>query len=144
MDDTVKARIEATTAAAIASGPFEDFREAYRDRLRWLKESRPDEFARALKHYDALAESIAEGSPPIEAWLDYGRRLGELSGAGKLMAIDATGRARPASGASSNELLLHLPDDTGVPAMPLAIPRSLTDAQRASLDLLVRRKLALE
>jgi hypothetical protein len=144
MDDTVKARVEATTAEAIASGPFEDFREAYRERLRWLKESRPDEFARALKHYEALAESIADGGSPIDAWLDYGRRLGELSGAGKLLAIDATGRAHPATGASSDELLLHLPDDTSVPALALAIPRSLSDAQKASLDLLVRRKLALE
>ena len=144
MDDTAKARVEASTAEAIATGPFEDFREAYRERLRWLKDSRPDDFARALKHYEALAESIAAGSQPIEAWLDYGRRLGELSGAGKLMAIDATGRAQPASGVSSDELLLHLPDDNAVPALALAIPRALTEAQKASLDLLVRRKLALE
>lgn len=144
MDDTAKARVEASSAEAIATGPFEDFREAYRERLRWLKESRPDAFAMALKHYEALVQSIAQGSHPIEAWLDYGRRLGELSGTGKLMAIDASGRARPASGASPDELLLHLPDDTAVPALALAIPRSLAPAQRASLDLLVRRKLALE
>jgi hypothetical protein len=144
MDDTAKARAEARTADAIASGPFEDFREAYRDRLRWLKESSPEGFTRALKHYDALVESIVAGTHPIEAWLDYGRRLGELSGKGRLMTIDASGRAQEAAGAAEGELLLHLPDDINIPALPLAIPRSLSDAQRASLDLLVRRKLSLE
>jgi hypothetical protein len=143
MDDTVKGRAEARTVEAISTGPFEDFREAYRERLRWLKESRPDAFTRALNHYDTLVERIANGGDVITEWLNYGRELGHLTGAGKLVAIDETGRAVTPSG-SADQMLLHLPDDAAVPALALAVPRELSDAQRASFDLLVRRKLALE
>jgi hypothetical protein len=143
MDDTVKSAAEARTAQAIAEGPFHDFREGYRERLRWLKEARPEGFARALASYEQLVENIAKGDEPLHEWLTYGRRLGELSGAGKVVAIDESGRAQPAAQASG-ELLLHLPDDINVPALPLAVPRTLSEHQKATLDLLVRRKLAIE
>jgi hypothetical protein len=142
MDDTVKAKAEARTAEAIGAGPYEDFRDSYRERLRWLKESRPDAFSRALQAYELLVQRIADGADVTREWLVYGRQLGELSGAGKLVGIDETGRAVPPSG-GPGEMLLHLPDENGVPALALAIPRDISDAQRASLDLLVRRKLAL-
>ncbi len=143
MDDTVKARSEARTREAIEQSPFDDFREAYRERLRWLKEARPAAFADALSHYDALVQNIAQGADPLRAWLQYGRSLGELSGTGKVYAIDASGRALPPTG-ESNEMLLHLPDDVGVPALPLAVPRTISEHQKSALDLLVRRKLSLE
>ena len=142
MDDTAKAKVEARTVEAIAAGAYEDFREAYRERLRWLKEARPEGFSRALSAYETLVQRIADGGDVTREWLSYGRQLGELSGAGKLTAIDASGRAVAPTGAP-DEMLLHLPDDIGVPALPLAVPRAASDAQRASLDLLVRRKLGL-
>jgi hypothetical protein len=143
MDDTAKSAAEARTAEAIRTGAFADFREAYRERLRWLKESRPQAFAEALTYYDALVKNIAAGDDPIHEWLTYGKRLGELSGAGKVVAIDETGRALPAT-QFSDQLLLHLPDDINVPALPLAVPRALSEHQKATLDLLVRRRLAIE
>ena len=142
MDDTVKAGAERRTAEAIDNGPFEDFREAYRERLRWLKEARPQGFSEALSYYEQLVDHIAQGGDAIHEWLTYGQRLGELSGAGQVYAIDETGRALPASGHDA-QLLLHVPDDINVPALPLAVPRELSEHQRATLDLLVRRKLAL-
>jgi len=143
MDDTARATAEQRTAEAIASSPFEDFREGYRERLRWLKETRPQGFTEALASYGQLVENIARGDDPLHEWLTYGKRLGELSGAGKMYAIDRTGAAQPVA-QFEESLLLHLPDEINVPALPLAVPRDLSEAQRASLDLLVRRKLALE
>ncbi len=143
MDDTAKSRAEARTAETIERGPYQDFREGYRERLRWLKEARPEAFSRALSAYEELVGAIAQGSDPLERWLEYGRQLGELSGRGKVVGIDETGRASQAD-AGAGQLLLHLPDEIGVPALPLAIPRDLSAAQKSTLDLLVRRKLALE
>ena len=143
MDDTAKARVESRTAEAIAAGPYEDFREAYRERLRWLKDARAQAFSQAVASYERLVADVANGGDPIEKWLEYGRQLGELSGPGKVIGIDETGREVPVSG-SGNQLILHLPDDISVPALPLAIPRQLSVHQKSTLDLLVRRKLTLE
>ena len=143
MDDTVKTAAEALTAEAIAAGPYDDFREAYRDRLRWLKDARAQGFNEAVASYERLVAEVAGGSDPIEKWLAYGRQLGELSGRGKVIGIDESGRAGPAND-SGTQLILHLPDDVSVPALPLAVPRQLSIHQRSTFDLLVRRKLALE
>ena len=143
MDDTAKARAEARTAEAIASGPYQDFRDGFRERLRWLKEERPGDFSRALAAYETLVERIAQGADPLQQWLAYGQQLGELSGRGAVVGIDESGRST--GGASTaGRLMLHLPDDINVPALPLAIPRALSDAQKSTLALLVNRKLALE
>src|SRR5688572_7685263 len=143
MDDTVKTAAEALTAEAIAAGPYDDFREAYRDRLRWLKDARAQAFSEAVASYERLVADVANGSDPIGKWLEYGRQLGELSGRGKVVGIDESGRAGPAND-SGTQLILHLPDDVSVPALPLAVPRQLSIHQRSTFDLLVRRKLALE
>lgn len=143
MDDTVKTQVEAQTARAITDGPYEDFREAYRERLRWLKEARPTAFAEARAAYDALVEEIARGSNPVEQWLEYGKQLGELSGRGKIVGIDASGRSVQATSDGST-VILHLPDDISVPALPLAVPRNISEHQKSTIDLLVRRKLSLD
>jgi hypothetical protein len=142
MDDTAKTRAEGRTAEAIAQGPYEDFREGYRERLRWLKEARPEAFSRALTAYETLVERIAQGADPLQQWLEYGRQLGELSGRGSVVAIDDSGRSVAVAPATS-QLMLHLPDDINVPALTLAIPRDLSDAQQSTLALLVGRKLSL-
>ena len=139
MDDTAKRLADERTDRAIGDAPFEDFREAYRERLRWLKDSQPQGFTRALSHYnDILVPNIAAGADPLAEWLDYGRLLGNLSGKGNAVIIDDSGRSfpfeRPIEG-----LILHLPDDTNVPALALAVPRRLSDAQKATLSLLIKR-----
>ena len=142
MDDTAKAQVESRTAEAVAASPYEDFREVYREHLRWLKESNPDGFAKALSYYnEQLIANIASGADPVREWLEYGRTLARLSGPGKVWSIDETGRA---VAEASEGLLLHLPDDINKRALPLAVPRNLSQHQKATLDLLVNRKLSLE
>jgi hypothetical protein len=146
MDDTAKSQVEARTAEAIDTGPYEDFRQAYRDHLRWLKDANPQGFSKALAYYnDILAANIAAGHDPLREWLEYGHTLAQLSSRGTVYSVDETGRAQPVKEISnSTTLLLHLPDDINVRAFPFAIPRELSPHQRATLDLLVNRKLALE
>lgn len=146
MDEAAKNQVDVRTAQAIDQGPYEDFRDRYREQLRWLKETSPQGFSKALQYYnDVLSAHIAAGHDPLHEWLEYGRRLAQLSGPGRLYRIDETGRAFPETEASEESaLLLHLPDDTNVRAWPLAVPRELSPHQRATLDLLVNRKLALE
>jgi hypothetical protein len=140
MTDTAKRRSDERTEMAISTAGWVDFREAYRDRLRWLKDTQPEAFAKALAHYnDILVPNIAEGMDPIAEWIEYGKVLGNLSGAGKVVRIDETGRARDLDDSVAG-LILHLPDDTGVPALALAIPAELSDAQRATLNLLVKQR----
>lgn len=138
MDDTAKRQAEAATEKALRAGPFSDFRAVYRERLRWLKEVRPAAFASALEHFDrVLLPNVLAGADAVREWIDYGQRLGELAGAGSLVRIDESGRAHPFDGRLEG-LILHLPDDTAVPALSLAVPREPSAAQRAALDLLVR------
>jgi hypothetical protein len=139
MDDTAKRRADDATQAAINAGPFDDFRDTYRVRLRWLKDSQPQAFTGALSHYnDVLVPNIAGGADPIAEWVEYGKLLGELSGKGKTVVIDETGRASDFDG-DFGGVILHLPEDQNVPAMALAIPKQLSEAQRATLDLLVKK-----
>jgi hypothetical protein len=139
MDDAAKRLADELTEKALAQGPFADFRAAYRDRLRWLKDNQAPVFGTALGHYnEVLVPNIANGSDPLREWIDYGRRLSELTGRGKLMRVDETGRALEFDGELSG-LLMHLPDDTAVPALALAVPREMSEAQRATLDLLIRK-----
>ena len=139
MDDTAKHRAEQRTDEAVSQAPFNDFREGYRDRLRWLKDTQPQAFARALSHYnEVLVPNIAAGAEPLMEWLRYGKLLGELSGAGQVSQIDETGRAWPWD-ESLEGLILYLPEDAGVPALALAIPKDASEAQRATLRLLIKK-----
>jgi len=140
MDDSAKRSADELTEQAFATGEFEDLRESYRNRLRWIKENQPQAFTAALSHYnEVLVPNIAAGSSPIREWLDYGRRLGELSARGRFVRVDETGRAHTFD-EQMRGLILHLPDDTNIPAFALAVPRDLSEAQRATLDLLVPRR----
>lgn len=139
MDDTAKRRTDERTDEAIRNAPCDDFRDSYRERLRWLKDSQPQAFSRALSHYnEILVPNIAAGADPLLEWLRYGRLLGDLSGTGKTSRIDETGRAH-AWDESAGGLVLHLPDDTNVPALALAVPKLPSDAQVATMRLLLKR-----
>jgi hypothetical protein len=137
MNDSVKRQVDEATEQAITNGPYEDFREDYRARLRWLKEAQPHGFAKALEHYNnVLVPNIAAGNDAIREWLEYGQRLGELSGPGKTVGIDSSGRAEEGN---LDGLIVYLPDDTAVPALALAVPKIVSEAQRATMELLVKK-----
>ncbi len=143
--DPQRARAESRTDEAVQQSDFEDPRDMLRRRLKLLKDNQPASFARALEYYDNdLVPRVAEGSDPLEEWLEYGRQLGELTSPGRVLRIDAGGRARPfRSGMESQTLVLHIPNDTTFDVLPLAVPRELSPAQRATLDLLVNRARGL-
>src|SRR5687768_15740504 len=145
MNETEKAMADRTSAEAFAAGPFLDPRQAFRDRLRRFREDQPAAFTAALEYYEQrLIPQTAGGGDPIMEWVAYGRRLGELAGRGKTVAVDATGRARDLeSDFDASQLILHLPEDTSVEALAIAVPRTMSDAQRATYDLLINRARAL-
>ena len=145
MTEGDKAIADRRSEEAFADGPFEDPRAAFREKLRRFREEQSQAFAAGLEYFEkTLIPNVAAGGDPIGEWVAYGRRLGELSGQGKTVDIDPTGRARPFDGEfAANSLIVYLPEDTSVEALPVAVPRELSDAQRASFDLLIRRARAL-
>lgn len=147
MNDTEKARADARTDQALAGSPYHDPRDVYRDRLRNLRKISPSAYSAAVKYYEEtlFPALLNETVDPLAAWVEYGRRLGQLTSAGRVVSIDASGRAWDYSTLPDPPaLVLHLPEDTAVEALPLAIPRVLSDAQRASYDLLINRARAFE
>jgi len=121
-------------------------RELYRSHLRSLKSRDPEAYEEGVRFYrEELVPSVASGeADPLEAWHAYGRRLAQLTAPGRAVEIDAGGRAasfRPP--ASPERMVLHLPDDTKERAVPIAVPADPSPAQRATYDVLVRRKQKL-
>ncbi len=149
MDD-IRARADARLEQALAAAGVEDPRPACRDRLKALRAENPAAFARAVDYYEhRLLAAIAGGAEPLSQWVDYARVLAEAAGDGRVVMVDATGRARPYDGAvapgagdtpAASALVLFLPQDARRGALPLLLPAAPTAAQQASLDLLVGRR----
>jgi hypothetical protein len=85
-----------------------------------------------------------DDSDPLGEWLEYGRFLATLTGPGRAVQIDAEGRATDyARPVPPDVLVLHLPERTTAPAVIVGIPATLTPAQRAAYDLLVKQAQSL-
>jgi hypothetical protein len=98
MSEQAKERADARLLEAFAREGIEDNRPAYRQRLRQLRDRNPAAFERALRHYeDEVLPALGVEDDPVAAWIAYGVWLGELDGPGRLLAVDADGRARPAT-----------------------------------------------
>lgn len=136
---TPRERADARLEQALRDSGARDPREFYRERLRELKGRSPEAYQEALRHFDdVLVPSVAAGeAEPLTAWTDYGRRLAELSAPGRTVTIDPTGRAEPFhSPAPSDALVLHLPEGGGR-ALLVGLPRTPSEAQRATYEWLV-------
>lgn len=147
MEPDEQTRAEERFSRALAEAEARDPREYYRARLKALREADPDAYARAVKHYgETLIPSIASGeAEPLEAWLDYGRLIAALTEEGRTVVIDRDGTAWPYEPPiSPDKLVLHLPDNERVKALPVGLPARLSQAQQATYDLLVvgKQKLA--
>ena len=140
-----RARADQRTDEALESSGFEDPRDLFRQRLRQLREQQPAAFAEAITYFEAeLLPRVAAAGDPIEEWVQYGRRLGELTSPGRIVSVDVTGRGRPfRSMVEPGTMILHIPHDTAVDVLPLAMPRTPSAAQRATYDLLVNRARSL-
>jgi len=140
-DSLTRAADEALEAALAASGA-RDPREFYRERLREIKRVRPEEYERGVAYYrDTLLPEVAGGTrDALEAWTEYGRRLAVALAPGRTVGVDESGRAHPWQGKELDRLVLHLPDEKGARALLVGLPATLSDAQRATYDVLVAGK----
>lgn len=149
MTDDLRARADARLESALESAPVRDPRPYLREILRHLKERDSGAFERAIAHFEStLVPAVAGEGDPLAEWLEYGRVLAALSGEGRIVAIDETGRATPVESAEggdvpSDTLLLYLPDATDTPAAVLRCPRDATPAQEASIGLLVQGRVSI-
>lgn len=134
-------RLEEALAATGARDP----REFYRERLRDLKREDAHGYEQAVEHYkEVLIPEVGSGrADPLEAWTEYGRRLAQALAPGRTVVIDATGRARTWEGPTAKELVVHLPEARGGRALLVGLPADLSDAQRATYDVLVAGKQRL-
>src|SRR5690606_23296335 len=139
MDATLRERAEARLEGALERAALCDPRARFRDWLRSLRARDAAAFDEARRYYEALLPGIAEGrTDPIEAWLDYGRRLVELTGPGMVVEIDEDGLAHAEATSHARErLVLYIPTSTREPVRILNLPKRLSEAQRANVDLLV-------
>jgi len=146
MTDDQQARADERFQQALEARGARDPREYYRERLKDLRESSPDEYQVAVNHYrETLIPGIADGGDePLLAWMEYGRLLAEVSAPGRTVTLDATGREAPYEpGTGMGLLVLHLPEEQKRRALVVALPPELSPAQRAAFDLLVRGKQKL-
>lgn len=134
MDPQLRARAEAEGIA--------DPRPPYRERLRQLRQARPEYFDRAIEHYEQRVLPALAGDEPLSVWVEYGRFLASLDAEGRTVSIDAQGRASDWARGAPAGLVLFIPDDTAADVMLLSQPVSPTDAQQATVKLLVDRKLS--
>jgi hypothetical protein len=139
MDDTA-ARADARLEAALADARVQDPRPLYRIVLRHLKTRDPDAFDGALRYFrETLVPAVAGDADPLTEWMAYGRHLADTLGAGRTVAVDARGRARPADDPDSADgLVLHVPDAPEAPVRVLRLPAEPAPAQRATVELLAQ------
>ena len=142
MSESTAAAAEKVLEAALAETGARDPRDFYRERLRELKRTRPDDYQRAVAYYtETLLPEVAERRrDPLVAWTEYGRRLAEALAPGHTVTIDDSGRARPYEASGPDGLIVHLPEDKGARALLVSLPRSLSAPQRATYDVLVAGK----
>jgi hypothetical protein len=122
-----------------------DARETYRALLRSLKAQSADAFTKASRYYDQqVVPRLGADADPLDAWIDYGRLIGELSGTGRMMIVDETGRAAPyVAPLAPGNIVMFVPDDTRAGSFVAVQPAELSAAQRATVALLVEGRLAL-
>jgi hypothetical protein len=143
--DSEKSRSEARLVTAFAALGLEDPRESYRSVLRELRARDTEAFSRATTHYQQHVLPGLDSGNPVDAWIDYGRVIGEMTTPGRLLIVDATGRAFPLrSPVHTGELVVFVPDEGTRGAFAAARPSDLSPAQKATLSLLVEGRLALQ
>lgn len=142
MTDSLTAQADRALEASLAASGARDPREFYRERLRELKRVSADAYQTAVAYYtETLIPEVAGGErDPLEAWTEYGRRLAAALAPGRTVGVDETGRAHPWERHEPDRLVLHLPDEKGARALLVGLPASLSDAQRATYDVLVAGK----
>ena len=141
MDPQLRASAEARLEEAARAAGIADPRPAYRERLRQLRQASQDTFDNAIRHYEKHVLPAMVDSDPLHTWIEYGRYLASLEGDGRVVTIDTVGRAADAAGGAPAGLVLFIPEDTATQVWALCQPLAPSDAQQATMRLLVERKL---
>ncbi|HEX2168645.1 MAG TPA: hypothetical protein VHG09_15520 [Longimicrobiales bacterium] len=141
MDSQLRARAEGRLAEAAQAQGVADPRPPYRERLRRLRQSQPEAFDRAIQHYEQHVVPALAGSDPLSTWIDYGRFLAQLDGEGRTVHVDEQGRATPWTTDAPAGLVLFIPEEPASDVLVLCQPLESSDAQEATVRLLVERKL---
>ncbi|MEE2905436.1 MAG: hypothetical protein VX801_03460 [Gemmatimonadota bacterium] len=142
MSETLITTAEQALEAALATSGARDPRDFYRERLRELKQVNPESYRAAVTYYrEVLIPEVAGGAGnPLDAWIEYGRTLAEALAPGRTVSIDETGKSHNYEGVDSSGLILHLPQETGARALLVSLPVTMSSAQRATYDVLVKGK----
>lgn len=140
--DPLRDRAEERFLRALQEAGARDPREFYRQGLRELRERDEAAYRRAVDYFErTLVPAVArEDSDPLAEWLEYGRLLAQLTADGATVQIDPSGLSAPYSPpVPVDNLVLHLPVSTRERALPVGLPPTLSAAQRACYELLVRQ-----
>ena len=142
MSETLITTAEQALEAALATSGGRDPRDFYRERLRELKQVNPESYRAAGTYYrEVLIPEVASGAGnPLDAWIEYGRTLAEALAPGRTVSIDETGKSHNYEGVDSSGLILHLPHETAARALLVSLPVTMSSAQRATYDVLVKGK----
>ena len=142
MSETLITTAEQALEAALATSGGRDPRDFYRERLRELKQVNPESYRAAVTYYrEVLIPEVASGAGnPLDAWIEYGRTLAEALAPGRTVSIDETGKSHNYEGVDSSGLILHLPQETAARALLVSLPVTMSSAQRATYDVLVKGK----
>lgn len=141
MEPDLRGRAETRLAEAAAALGLADPRPPYRERLRELRAQDRAAFDRAIEHYERDVLPALTEQDPVAEWVEYGRHLASLTTPGDVVRIDAQGRATPWTPDASAALVLFIPRDTAAGVLVLCQPLEPSDAQQATVNLLVERKL---
>ena len=142
MSETLITTAEQALEAALTTSGGRDPRDFYRERLRELKQVNPESYRAAVTYYrEVLIPEVASGAGnPLDAWIEYGRTLAEALAPGRTVSIDETGKSHNYEGVDSSGLILHLPQETAARALLVSLPVTMSSAQRATYDVLVKGK----
>ena len=142
MSETLITTAEQAMEAALATSGGRDPRDFYRERLRELKQVNPESYRAAVTYYrEVLIPEVASGAGnPLDAWIEYGRTLAAALAPGRTVSIDETGKSHNYEGVDSSGLILHLPQETAARALLVSLPVTMSSAQRATYDVLVKGK----
>jgi hypothetical protein len=114
-----------------------DVQPLYRQLLRRLKMRDAEEYNEAVGRYESDVAAGGQDVDPLRSWVEYGAWLAQLLAPGRLVSIDRDGRAvEPGGTPPLGPLLLHLPEENGERAMPIAVPAEPSAAQEAARQLL--------
>jgi hypothetical protein len=129
--------------AALAETGARDPRDFYRQLLRGLREQSEERYRDAVTRWrDEVVLPLArDEGDPLELWLRFGASVASELHPGRPVVVDESGRAAPYEPPPSwRDLILHLPDEKRVKAVPVSLPPELSPAQQATVDLLVKGK----